>query len=117
MRTHLHTSQIVVRMTGYMCLNGTPLGSVKMQSAPAATGHRIQLPGRRPAEPWRHECRNEQEDIVWMEQLEEDVRSPMRQKDTPHVKGNIHKMIVQPVTLYRMETVTVVCRGRRTSPK
>ena len=43
---------------------------------------------------------------MWMEQLEEagvlcDKRVP------PHVKGKIHKMIVQPAMLYRMETVTV----------
>ena len=37
-----------------------------------------------------------------MEQLKEAVRRRMRQ---PHVKGNIHKMIVQPGMLYGMETV------------
>ena len=30
-----------------------------------------------------------------MEQLEEDGRGPMRQEKPLHVKGNIHKMIVQ----------------------
>ena len=49
---------------------------------PAATGHRIQIYVKHPAERWRHECRHEQEDTVWMEQLEEDVRRPMRQEVT-----------------------------------
>ena len=33
----------------YMCLNGTPLGSVMMQ---AATGHLIQISGKHPAQRW-----------------------------------------------------------------
>ena len=37
--------------TEYMCLNGTPLGSVKRQSAlPSCTGHRIAISGKHPAE-------------------------------------------------------------------
>ena len=47
---------------------------------------------------------------MWMEQLEEDVKRPMRQESRllpPHVKGNVHNMIVQPVMLYGMETVPV----------
>ena len=65
--------------TEYMCLNGTPLGSVTMQSAqlPRVTelkylGSTLQSDGD------MIECRNKQEDAVWLEQLEEDVRRPMR---------------------------------------
>ena len=51
---------------------------------------------------------------MWMEQLEKDVRRPMRQESrayhTRHVKGKIHNMIVQPAMLYGMETM------RMTSP-
>ena len=38
--------------TEYMCLTGTPLGSVKMQSAQPATGHRIQISRNHPADRW-----------------------------------------------------------------
>ncbi len=38
----------------YTCLNGMPAGSVNMQF-PAATGHRIQISGKHPAEQWIHE--------------------------------------------------------------
>ena len=62
-----------------MCLNGTPLGSVKMQSAqlPQVTefkylGSTLLSDGDTSTEI------NMQEDTVWMEQLEEDVMRPMR---------------------------------------
>ena len=45
---------------------------------------------------------------MWMEQLEKDVRVLQCDKSIPpHVKGKIHKMIVQPAMLYGMETVPV----------
>ena len=37
--------------TEYMCLNGTPLGSVNA-ICPAATGHRVQIYGKHPAVRW-----------------------------------------------------------------
>ena len=62
-----------------MCLNETPLGSVKMQSAqlPQVTefkylGSTLLSDGDTSTEI------NMQEDTVWMEQLEEDVMRPMR---------------------------------------
>ena len=69
--------------------------------------HSAQLPqvpnsGKHPAEGWWNEHRDKQEYTVWMEQLAEDVRRPMRQE-----KGKINKMIVQPAMLYGMETVPV----------
>ena len=42
-----------------------------------------------------------------MEQLEEDVSILCDKRVPPHVKGKIHKMIVQPAMLYGMETVQV----------
>ena len=43
-----------------------------------------------------------------MEQLEGDVRRPICDKRLPpHMKGKIHKMIVQPAMLCGMETVPV----------
>ena len=63
--------------TEYMCLNGTPLGSVTMQSAqlPRVTefkylGSTLQSDGDMSTE-----VNNR---TVWMGQLEEDVRRPMR---------------------------------------
>ena len=53
--------------TECMCLNGTPLGSVKMQSAQLHTGHQIQISGKHPAERWLHEYRNKQEESVWVD--------------------------------------------------
>ena len=42
---------------------------------------------------------------MWMEQLEEDVGVLCDKRVPPHVKGKIHKMIVQSAMLYGMETV------------
>ena len=53
--------------TEYMCLNGTPLGSVKIQSAQLPHLYRIQISGKQSVERWRYECRSKQEDTVWME--------------------------------------------------
>ena len=85
--------------TEYMCLNGTPLGSVKMQSAqlPQVTefkylGITVQSDGDMNAEVnkrilcgWRN-----------MSGVLGDKRVP------PHVKENIHKVTVQPAILYGM---------------
>ena len=95
--------------TEYMCLNGTPLASVDndMQSAqlPQVTefkyiGSTLQSNGGMSAEiTKRTQC-------GWnnwrkMSGVLCDKRVP------PHVKGKIHKMIVQPAMLYGMETVPV----------
>ena len=42
-----------------------------------------------------------------MEQLKEGVRHPCDKRVPPHVKGKIHKMIVQPAMPYGMESVPV----------
>ena len=88
--------------TVYMCLNGTPLGSVKMQSAqlPQVTefkclGSSLQSDGDLNTEI------NKRTRCGWnnwrkMSGVLCDKRVP------PHVKGNIHKMIVQPAMLYGM---------------
>ena len=93
--------------TEYMCLNGTPLASVDMQSAqlPQVTefkylGSTLQSDGGTSAEiTKRTQC-------GWnnwrkMSGVLCDKRVP------PHVKGKIHKMIVQPAMLCGMETVPV----------
>ena len=89
----------------YMCLNGTPSGSVKMQSAqlPQVTefkylGSTLQSDGDMTTEI------NKRNQCGWnnwrnMSGVLCDTRVP------PHVKGKIHKMIVQPAMLYGMETV------------
>ena len=69
--------------------------------------HRSPNSGKHPSERWWNEHRDKQEDTVWMEQLEKDVRRPMYKRVPPHVKGNINKMIVQPAMLFGMETVPV----------
>ena len=93
--------------TEYMCLNGTPLGSVKIQSAqlPQVTefkylGSTLQSDGdmtteinKRNSCGWNN-CRK-------MSGVLCDTRVP------PHVKGKIPKTIVQPAMLYGMETVPV----------
>ena len=93
--------------TEYMCLNGTPLGSVHMQSAqlPQVTefkylGSTLQSDGGTSKEI------NKRTQCGWnnwrkMSGFLSDKRVP------PHVKGRIHKMIVQPAMLYGMETVLV----------
>ena len=91
--------------TEYMCLNGTPLGSVNMQSAqlPQVTefkylGSTLHSDGDMSTEinkrtqcGWNN-CRN-------MSGVLCDKRVP------PLDKGKIHKMIVQPAMMYGMETV------------
>ena len=87
-----------------MCLNGTPLASVDICNLPSC--HRSPNLNiwafKHHAERWWHEYRDKQEDTVWVEQLEEDVRRLMRLEST-RVKGKIHKVIVQPAMLYGME--------------
>ena len=93
--------------TEYMCLNGTPLGSVKMQSArlPQVTelrylGSTLLSDGDMNAEvKKRTQCGwnnwRKMSDVLC------DKRVP------PHVKGKIHTMIAQPAMLYGMETMPV----------
>ena len=90
-----------------MCLNGTPLGSVKMQSAqlPKVTefkylGNTLQSDGDMTTEINR---RNQCGWNNWkkMSCVICDKRVP------PHVKGKMHTTIVQPAMLYVMETVPV----------
>ena len=90
--------------TEYMCLNGTPLGSVKMQSAqlPQVTefkylGCTLQSDGDMSTEISKCGWNNWRK----MSGLLCDKRVP------PHVKGKIHKTIVQPAMLYGMETAPV----------
>ena len=93
--------------TEYMCLNGTPLGSVKMQSAQLKQvtefkylGSTVQSDGDMTTEI------NKRTQCGWnnwrkMSVVLYDKRVPS------HVKGKIHKTIVQPAMLYGMETVPV----------
>ena len=93
--------------TVYMCLNGTPSASVNMQSAqlPQVTefkylGRTLQSDGEMSTEI------NKRTQCGWnnwkkMSGVLCDKRVP------PHVKGKIHKMIVQSVMMYGMETVPV----------
>ena len=93
--------------TEYMCLNGTPLGSVKMQSAqlPQVTefkymGSTLQSDGDASTE------MNKRTQCGWnnwrkMSGVLCDKRVP------PRVKGKIHKTIIHAAMLYRMETVLV----------
>ena len=93
--------------TEYMCIHGTPLGSVNMQyvQLPQVTefknlGSTLQSDGGMSTEiTKRTQC-------GWnnwrkMSGVLCDKRIP------PRVKGKIHKMIVQPAMLYGMETVPV----------
>ena len=63
--------------------------------------------GKHPAERWWHECRDNQEDTVWMINWRKTSGVLCDKRVLPHVKGKIHKMIVQPAMLYGMETVPV----------
>ena len=93
--------------TEYMCLDGTPLGSVNMQSAqlPQVTefkylGSTLQSDGDMTSEI------NKRNQCGWsnwrkLSGVLCDKRVP------PPVKGKIHKTIVQPDMLYGMETVPV----------
>ena len=90
-----------------MCMNGTPLGSINMQSAQRLQttefkylGSILQSDGDMSTEI------NKRTQCGWnkwrkMSGVLCDKRVP------PHVKGNIHKMIVQPAMVYGMETVPV----------
>ena len=91
--------------TGYICLNGTPLGSVKMQSGQLTQvtgfkylGSTLQSDGDMNTEV------NKMTQWGWinwrkMSGVICDTRVP------PHMNGNIHKMIFRPAMLYGMETV------------
>ena len=93
--------------TEYKCLNGTPLGSVKVQSdqLPQVTeitylGCTLQSDGDMNAEV------NKRTQCGWNNWMKMagvlcDKRVP------PHAKGKIHEMIIQPAMLYEMETVPV----------
>ena len=62
------------------------------------------LGGTYPVEQWRHEYISEQEDTVWMKQLEDDSGVPCDMRMPPLVSGKIHKRIVLPAMLYEMKT-------------
>ena len=93
--------------TEYMCLNGTPLGSVHMQSAllPQITefkylGSTLQSDGGMSTEI------NKRTPCGWNNWRK--IAGVLCDKRVPpHVKGNIYNMIVQPAMLYGMETVPV----------
>ena len=99
--------KVSIAKTEFMCLNGTPLRSVKMQSAqlPQVTefkylGSTLQSDGDMTTEI------NKRNHCGWnnwrkLSGVLCDKRVP------PHVKGKIHKTIVQPAMLYGMETVPV----------
>ncbi len=89
-----------------MCLNGTPLGSVKMQSAqlPQVTelkylGSTLQSDGDMSTEVKRG--RNVDGTTGGRCQTSYVIRARV----PPHVKGKIHKTIVQPAMLYGTEPV------------
>ena len=96
-----------IAKTEYMCLNGSPLGSVNVQSAQLSQvtefkylGSTLQSDGDMNTEVnkmtqcgWNN-CRKISGVLC-------DKRVP------PYVKGNIHKVIVQPAMLYEMETVPI----------
>ena len=91
-----------------MCLNGTPLGSVKMQPAqlPQVTefknlGSTLQSDGDMSTEVKRG--RNVDGTTGGRCQTSYVIRARV----PPHVRANIHKTIVQPAVLYGMETVPV----------
>ena len=93
------------KKTEYICLNGTPLGSVKMQSAqlPQVTefkylGSTLQSDGDMNAEV------NKRTHCGWNNWRK--VSSVLCDKRVPpHVRRNIHKMVIQPAMPYGMETV------------
>ena len=59
----------------------------------AATYDRIQIYGNHPAERWRHECRSEQEDTVWTEQLDDDASGTVLQNDTAAQRDHVRNFI------------------------
>ena len=90
----------------YMCLNGTPLGHVTMQSdqLPHTTefkylGSTLQIHGDLNTSNTMTQCGWNN----WMKMSGVlcDKRVP------PHVKRKIHKIIVQPAMLYLMETISM----------
>ena len=90
--------------TEYMCLNGTPLGSVHMQSAQLPQVSEFKYPGSTLQSDGDMSTEiNKRTQCGWnnwrkMAGVPCDTRVP------PHVKGKIHKIIVQPTMLYGMET-------------
>ena len=99
--------KVTIAKTEYMCLNGTPLRSVKMQSAqlPRVTefkhmGSTLQGDGDMSTEI------NKRTHCGWDNWRK--MSGVLCYKRVPqHVKGKIHKTIVQPAMLYGMETVPV----------
>ena len=99
--------KVSIAKTVYMCLNGTSLGSVKMQSdqLPQVTkfkylGSTLQSDG----DNFMNTEINEWTQCGWCNWRKTsgvlcDKRVP------PRVKGNSHKTTVQPAKLYGMETV------------
>ena len=92
--------------TEYMCLNGTPLGNVMMQAAqlPQVTefkylGSTMQSDGDMSTEI------NKRTQCGWNNWR--NMSGDKRVYIPPHVKGKLHKMIVQPPMLYGMDTVPV----------
>ena len=71
----------------------------------AATGHRIQISGKHPAQRWWHGYRNKQEDTVGMEQRLEDVRLPM------YAIREYHHMLKDRIT--RWSFIQLWCTGWR----
>ena len=64
--------------TVYMCLNGTPSASVNMQSAQLLQVTEFKYLGSTLQSDGDMSTEINQEDTVWMEQLEKDVRRPVR---------------------------------------
>ena len=93
--------------TEYMCLYGTPLGSVHMQSAQLPQviecrylGSTLQSDGG------INKKINKRTQCGW--NIWRKMSGVLCDKRvSPHVKGKIHNMIVQPAMLYGMETVPV----------
>ena len=76
-----------------MCLNGMPVVGVKMRFAKSQNSNiYVGLALFRAME-----CKSQQEDALRLEQLDEDVRGPVRQEDTT---TNIRHLFVQPAMPY-----------------
>ena len=90
-----------------MFLNGMPLGSIKMQSAlpPQVTEFKY-LGSTLQSDVDMNTEVNKRTQCRWNNWMK--MSGILRDKRTPpHVKGNIHNMIVQPAMLHGMETVPV----------
>ena len=94
--------------TEYMCLNGTPLGRVHMQSTqlPQVTeykymGNTLQRDGDMSTEI------NKRTQCGWNNWRKMSGVLCDKSVPPPHVKGKINKMIVQPAMMYGMETMPV----------